>query len=170
MTSRTSEIAALAGIIVRATRAKRVLEIGTGNGESAQAIAAAMPPDGMLITIERDATMAAAARQALTTTGAAARVTVVVGEAARYLHKLAGPFDIVFHDGDVTQYTSLHPRLVALLAPSATLLTTNINSARDYNEVLEADVRLTSVVVNIGGGVALSVRKRVDESGTQDDH
>jgi predicted O-methyltransferase YrrM len=54
--------------------------------------------------------------------------------------------------------------VVALLAPSATLITNNVHSSRDYNEVLAADERLTSVVVNIGGGVALSVRKRMDGS------
>jgi predicted O-methyltransferase YrrM len=149
---------------VRATRARRILEIGTGSGESARAMAAAMSADGMLITIERDAAAAAAARQAFIASGIAARVTTVVGDAARYLHKLAGPFDVVFHDGDVTQYASLHPRVVALLAPSATLITNNVHSSRDYNEVLAADERLTSVVVNIGGGVALSVRKRMDGS------
>ena len=151
---------ALVGIIARAIRARRVLEIGTGAGSSSLAIAAALPPDGMLITLEREETVALAARQAVASAGYANRVSVMIGDAARYLHKIAGPFDLVVQDGDVAQYRLLHERLVSLLAPSGTLLTFNVDQAGDYNEMLAADVRLTTFTLNLDGGVAISVKHK----------
>ena len=123
------------------------------------AVAAALPADGMLITIERDDASATAARRAFAAAGLDHKISVMVGDASRYLHKVAGPFDLVMLDAAVAHYEALHNRLVQLLAPSATLLTFNA-AAGDYNERLAADVRLTTVLVNIDGAVAISVRQK----------
>ena len=40
------------------------------------------------------------------------RVTVMIGDASRYLHKVAGPFDLIFQDGDKAPYAPLLDRLV----------------------------------------------------------
>lgn len=156
-----SEAATLLGIFVRAVRAARVLEIGTGDGTSGLAIAEALPDGGMLISLERDAATAARARHAFAAAGHADRVSVMIGEASRYLHKIAGPFDVIFNDGDAAQFERLHERLVALLAPGGTLVTHNITEARGYNGVLAADARLNTVMLPLNNGVAISVlRKR----------
>lgn len=157
-----SEVATLLGIFVRAVRATRVLEIGTGDGRSGLAIAEALPERGMLITLERDASTAARARHAFAAAGHADSVSVMIGEASRFLHKIAGPFDLIFHDGDAAQYEGLHERLVALLAPGGTLLTHNITEARGYNGVLAADARLNTVILPLENGVAISVLRRKD--------
>jgi predicted O-methyltransferase YrrM len=152
--------AALVGIVARGIRARRVLEIGTGAGETGLAIGGALPADGMLITIERDEASAIAARRAFATAGVGEKISVMVGDAARYLHKVAGPFDLVILDADAAQYEALHDRLVQLLGPSATLLAFNVAAAGDYNEKLAADGRLTTVVVNLDGAVAIAVRQK----------
>ena len=155
----TGDSTRFVALMVRATRARRVLEIGTGTGGSGLAIVEAMPTDGTLITLERDATTAGAARTAFTAAGHENRVSVMIGDASRYLHKIAGPFDLVFQDGDAVQFATLHDRLVQLLAPAALLLTNNPASAGGYNEVLAADARLMTMVLTIGDGLAVSVRR-----------
>ena len=155
----TGEVTRLVAMFVRAVQATRVLEIGTGSGDSGLAIAQALPPDGMLITLERDAAMAAAARRAFAAAGYANNVTVMIGEASRYLHKIAGPFHVVFQDSDPAQYDALHNRLVTLLAPGGTLITHNIREGGSYNEVLAADARLNTVILPLGHRVAISVRR-----------
>jgi predicted O-methyltransferase YrrM len=112
-----------------------------------------------LITLERDAAMVAQARETFAAAGHAHKVVVMAGDAARYLHKMAGPFDLVFQDGDARQYDSLHDRLVRLLAPSATLITNRLTRAGDYNRVLATDPRLATAMFNIAEGVAVSVRR-----------
>jgi caffeoyl-CoA O-methyltransferase len=151
----------LLGVLIRATRAGRVLEIGTGTGASGLEIAAALPPDGRLITLERDAAAAMEARAAFAAAGCERRVTVMIGDAARYLHKIAGPFDLTLQDGDPSQYDTLHERLVSLVAPGGLLVTRNLTAAGDYNKLLAGDARLMTAFLDSAEGLALSV-KRLD--------
>ena len=92
---------------------KRILEIGTGNGEGTLSLAASLDADGLLITIEPDATLAAEARRRFTDAGYADRISVIVGEPARFLHKIRGPFDLIV---DRRPDAGLRQRLEGLLA------------------------------------------------------
>ena len=154
-------MAGLLDVLIRATRAGRVLEIGTGSGASGLEIAAALPPTGWLITLERDAATGTQARAAFAAAGFDRRVTVMIGDAVRYLHKIAGPFDLILQDGEPSQNSALHDKLVPLLGPGGLLVTRGLERAGDYNECLAADTRLTTTLLSIDEGVALSV-KRLD--------
>lgn len=173
------ETGALLHALVRAAGASRVLEIGTAIGYSGLWMATALGEGGMLVTIERDAERAATARAHFAAAGAATKVSVMVGDASRYLHKVAGPFDLVFQDADKTGYGPMLDRLVALLRPGGLLVTDNAlwdgevvpgfvaeprrNPADTaaiaaYNARLAADPRLFTTILPIGDGVAVSVR------------
>jgi len=154
-------MAGLLDVFIRATRAVRVLEIGTGRGASALEMAAALPPDGRLITVEKDAAAAMQARTMLASSGLDRHVTVMIGDAGRYLYKIAGPFDLILQDSDLKAYASMHDRLVSVLRPAGTLITRRIFLAGDYNVVLAADTRLITTFIPGEEGVAISV-KRLD--------
>jgi predicted O-methyltransferase YrrM len=96
----------------------RILEIGTGRGDGTLLLAAALPPDGLLIGMESNPTLAAEARERLQAAGHADRVSVIIGEPARFLHKVRGPFDvIVVHQLDLPR-----EKLSALLRPGGMLI------------------------------------------------
>lgn len=172
---------ALLHVQTRASGARRVLEIGTAIGYSGLWIATALPPDGMLVTIERDEARASAARGHFAAAGVADRVSVMIGDASRYLHKIAGPFDLVFQDGDKAQYEPMLPRLLDLLRPGGMLVTDNVlwsgevvpglvvppqRNPEDtaaiaaYNMRLAADERSYTTFLPVGDGVALTVKLR----------
>ncbi|HUQ88987.1 MAG TPA: class I SAM-dependent methyltransferase [Vicinamibacterales bacterium] len=104
-----------------ASSPKRILEIGAGDGDGTLTLAAALPSDGLLISMEADAKYAAVARQRLADAGVSDRVSVIVGEPARFLHKLRGPFDLIVQN-DADDSDGLHDRLVALLSPGGVLI------------------------------------------------
>ena len=110
--------------LLLAAAARRVLEIGTGDGRSALRLARSLPEDGDLLSIEIDPRRAAAARRRLE--GFGERAHVIVGDPARMVHKVAGPFDVVVNAGDRRQFGPLLDRLVALLRPGGTLITANV--------------------------------------------
>lgn len=168
----------LRGLVV-ATGARRVLEIGTAIGYSAACMALALPEDGALLTMEVDAGRAATARQNFARAGVDRRVDVIVGDAARFLHKVAGPFDLIFQDGSKQLYEPLLDRLVNHLRPGGVLVTDNVlwhgevvegfvdpperdaadtAAIRRYNDRLAADRRLLTTFLPLGDGVALSVK------------
>ena len=104
-----------------ASSRRRILEIGTGDGDRTLALAATLPPDGLLITMEADAACATAARQRFSDGGVSDRVSVIVGEPGRFLHKIRGPFDLIVQN-DPEDRDGLHQRLIALLGPGGVLI------------------------------------------------
>jgi predicted O-methyltransferase YrrM len=167
-------------VLAVASAPKRILEIGTGYGYSGIRLSRALAPEGMLFTIERDPARAATARQHFARAGLGSRVSVMVGEATRLVHKVAGPFDMIVQDGSKDQYETVLDRLVGLLRPRGVLVSDNIlwqgdvvpgfraepvHSAEStalivrYSRRLEADPRLATVFLPVGDGVAVSVRR-----------
>ena len=114
------------------------------------------------------------------------RVSVLVGDARRTLTKVAGPFDLIFQDGDKNQYGPLLQRLVDLLRPGGLLITDNVlwsgevvpgfvthptrdaaatRTIAEYNERLNAHPQLMTVIVPLRDGVAISVKRSAVGSG-----
>lgn len=171
---------ALLHALTRAAGASRVLEIGTAIGYSTLWMATALPAGGMLITLERDQERASRARAHAEAAGVGDRVTVMIGDATRYLHKIAGPFDLIFQDADKTHYEPMLPRLAALLRPGGVLVTDNMlwrgevvpgyvpdpthdaastQAIAAYTRRLTTDPTLYTTLLAVGDGVALSVKR-----------
>jgi caffeoyl-CoA O-methyltransferase len=93
-------------VLLRMTDARRVVEIGTLAGYSAQWIARALPATGRLWTIELDPRHVAVARGVLARAGLADKVCVLEGSADVVLPTIEaeGPFDAVFVDADKVGY------------------------------------------------------------------
>jgi predicted O-methyltransferase YrrM len=117
---------ALLHSLARACGARRILEIGTCIGYSTLWMGTALPSEGTLITMEYDAARAARARDHFAAAGHAERISVIVGDATRFLHKIAGPFDLIFQDSDKQLYEPMLDRLVELLRPGGLLVADNI--------------------------------------------
>ena len=112
--------------LVLTAGARRVLEIGAGTGRRTLRLARSLPDDGGLLSIEIDPGRAAKARNRLTDAGLGERAHVIVGDAARMVHKVAGPFDVIVDAGDPRQHGSLLDRLAALLRPGGVLVTDRV--------------------------------------------
>jgi predicted O-methyltransferase YrrM len=155
------DIAALLQVLARAGGAGRILEIGTGRGDTTLAMAAALPAGGTVITMEIDAAEAARARERFAAAGYADRVSVIVGDATRFLHKVAGPFDLIFQDSDPALYAGMLDRLAALLRPGGLLVTNAIRSGPEskYSEALAAHPLLDTSFLPVGDGVSVSVKR-----------
>jgi predicted O-methyltransferase YrrM len=176
-----AEVGALLRVLAAAAGATRILEIGTAVGYSGIWLAGALPASGgMLLTIEHDAARAREARENFARAGLADRVNVMVGDAARLVAKVAGPFDVIFQDSDKQLYVPMLERLVALLRPGGLLVTDNVlwdgevvpgfvptprrNPAdtaaiADYNTRLHAHPQLATAIVPLRDGVAISVKR-----------
>ncbi len=159
-----ADTSALLQVLALACGARRILEIGTGDGQATRALAATLPSDGMMITMEMDAGAAGRVREHLAATGYGNRVSVMVGDATRFLHKIAGPFDLIFQDSDPAKYDQVLDRLVGLLRPGGLLVSGGIGAAGDgphmaFNTRLSADTRLHTAFLPVDGGVAVSVKR-----------
>jgi predicted O-methyltransferase YrrM len=93
-------------LLAAATRARGVVEIGTGTGVSGIWMLRGMRPDGVLTSIDVEPDLQAMARQSFAAAGfAAGRARLIPGTAREVLPRLAdGTYDLVFVDGDVSEY------------------------------------------------------------------
>jgi predicted O-methyltransferase YrrM len=92
----------LLALLVRISRARRVLEVGTLGGYSTIWLARAVGDGGRVVTIEAEPGNAAVARGNIDAAGVGGRVEIRIGRAAEVLPTLeeSDPFDLVFIDAD----------------------------------------------------------------------
>ena len=96
-------------LMVQMSGTRRILEIGTLGGYSTIWLARALPPDGVLISLELLDEYAAVARKNVKRAGLSDVVEIRVGAAKEGLAQLAAedvdPFDFVFIDADKEGYS-----------------------------------------------------------------
>lgn len=168
-------------MLVHATRAGRVLDVGMFTGYSALAMAEALPADGRVVACEVDAEVAALARRCFDETPYGLRIDVRVGPALETMKELAADgdvFELVFVDADKAGYTDYLTTVLdaGLLAPHGlvcvdnTLMqgqpyvsgepTANGVAVAAFNSAVADDPRVEQVLVPLRDGLTLI--RRVD--------
>jgi predicted O-methyltransferase YrrM len=158
-------------LLVFATGAKRILELGTYSGYSSISMAAALPPRGQIDTCEIEEKHAAVAKRYIEEAGYSDRITVHLGPGLETVERLEGEFDFVFIDADkpnyVNYYEAVLPRLSerALIAADNTLWSGRVLDESDdsegtvairaFNDHVNADERVVSVMLTVRDGVTL---------------
>lgn len=155
--------------LVWALGARRVLEIGTFSGFSAQMMAAALPDDGVLVTCEVDPQAEAVAREYFARSPHGHKIDLRMGPALETLQSLSGPFDLVFIDADKENYVSYYERALELLAPRGLIVVDNVlwggrvldpqresdHAIVQFNERVRQDPRVRHVLLTVRDGVML---------------
>lgn len=159
--------------LAAALRAKAVVEVGTGSGESALWLLRGMLPDGVLTSIDLDAGAQRAARVALREAGVpAGRTRLIVGRAVELLPRLTeGGYDLVSVGIATTDYPRFLELGVRLLRPGGVIVFAGVQLAepdsrsaltqavRDLVRTIQSDENLVPVTLPTGPGL-LAVTKR----------
>jgi len=155
-------------LMVKATRAKGVLELGTGYGLTTIWMGLALEETGgKLTTVEILADRVQAARTNVGKAGLEPRVTLKTGDAHQVVPNLEGTFDFILlnadKDGQMDYFRKLYPKKLLpgglLLAYGAVL---REEKMRDYLEMLVKHPDFDTVVVSASmeDGFSVSRRKR----------
>ena len=160
-------------ILARATGASRILELGTAIGYSTLWLVRALPPRGTMITVEWDGQRAAEADRYLERARVTHQVEIRQGSALDVATALEGPFDLIFNDIDKEGYPSILDPCVRLLGERGLLVSDNAlfhgtvprgddtpaaRAIREYNQLIRQHMALTSLVLPLGDGVAVSIK------------
>ncbi len=165
-------------MLVFATAARRVLEIGTFSGYSALSMAAGLPPGGRIVTCDLDPTALALARRFVVASPHAERIEIREGPALQTMEGLDGPFDLVFIDADKTNYANYYEAVLPKLAERGLVVVDNTlwsgavlddtdqsadtMAIRAFNEMVLYDDRVECVQLTIRDGVTLIRRRAAD--------
>ena len=166
---------ALMQVLVRATGAKRCLEIGTFTGYSALAVALALPPGGKIVCCDISEEWTAIARKFWRLASVSRKIELHLGPALATLKKLKGPFDFAFIDADKENYQKYFERCLklvrrgGLIAIDNTLWHGSVIKPRDrsvdarairaFNSRLRRDRRVEIALVPIGDGLTLAFKR-----------
>lgn len=161
----------LLSVLAQAIGARRILEMGTLGGYSAIWMARALPPGGVLVTLEADPEHAAVAQANIDRAGLAERVDLRIGPALESLPQLAeegaGTFDLIFIDADKLNYPAYLEWALKLSHPGSLIVADNVVrggrvldpededpnvvGARRFMEALRTEPRLTAAAVQTVG-------------------
>ena len=117
-------------LVARLLHARSVLEIGTLGGYSAICMARALPPDGKLITLEKEPGYAEVARRNVERAGLATVVEIRVAAASEALARMVadseGPFDLAFIDADKHSTPHYFDMALRLARPGSVIVVDNV--------------------------------------------
>ena len=158
-------------LLVYASGARRVLELGTYSGYSALSMAAGLREGGSIDTCEVDEEHGAVARRYIEQSPYADRIRLHLGPALETIERLEGEFDLVFIDADkenyVNYYEAVLPRLSerGIIVADNTLWSGRVLDGRDdsegtraikaFNEHVRSDSRVVSVMLTVRDGITL---------------
>jgi predicted O-methyltransferase YrrM len=151
-------------VLVRATRARDILEIGTSNGYSTLWLADAAGMDGgKVTTVEAQDTKYAMALENFDRAGLRERIDALNVDAGEVL-RVAGDaaYDLVFLDADRSQYEGWWPEIRRVLRPRGLLVVDNaVSHAEEMESFMQAvlDDGFACSLVPVGKGEFLATRE-----------
>ena len=164
-------------MLVFASGARDVLEIGTFSGYSSIAMAAGLAAGGRIVSCELNPDHVAIAREHIAASPYADVIEVVEGPALETLARLPGPFDLVFIDADKGGYAGYLEAVFPKLSPGGVVAvdntlwggavvddtdtSENARAIRAFNDSVAADPRLVCVQLTVRDGVTL-IRKAAE--------
>lgn len=167
-------------LMTKLTGARKCVELGCYTGYSAIAVAAALPSDGFLVSIDKDEAMMAVARRYFERTGQAGKIRARAGNAQTELDKLMeefgpGQFDLAFIDADKSPMIDYFEQCLRLLRAGGLILADNTlwngdvanpairdkntEAIRAFNQHVANDRRVECTLVNIADGIMM-IRKK----------
>jgi len=126
-------------ILAAATRAKRILELGTATGYSAIYLARGCEPlAGTVVTLEASSEMADRARENFRQAGVADRIEIQVADALVVLPQLQAGFDLIFLDIEKLDYVNVLPECQRLIKKGGLLVADNVafKDADEFNQTI----------------------------------
>jgi predicted O-methyltransferase YrrM len=171
---------ALLALLVRATTARHIVEIGTFTGYSALAMASALPEDGELVTCDLSEEWTGIARRYWEEAGVADRIRLRLGEASETLASLLrehgeGAFDFAFIDADKENYDAYYEACLRLVRRGGLIAVDNCiwsgkvadptvndpetTAIRALNHKVHDDPRVDACLLTIGDGMMLAFNR-----------
>ncbi|PZP60164.1 MULTISPECIES: O-methyltransferase [Pseudoxanthomonas] len=151
-------------VLVRATQARRVLEIGTSNGYSTLWLAeAAAAIGGRVTTLEFAPDKWRLAQLTFARSGLAGTIDALQADAGVWLASAGeASVDLMFLDADRDRYLAWWPDLRRVLRPGGTLVVDNaVSHAAElaaFEAGLRADAAFTCALLPVGKGELVAVR------------
>ncbi len=178
------EVAQLIRVLIKISKPKRILEIGTAIGYSALIMASSMEKGGSITTIEKRDDMINIAEKNIQDNGYSGMIQIIKGEAEEVLPTINDEFDFIFIDAAKGQYMEFFPYCIKNLVDGGIIVSDNVlykgmvasdelvvrrkktivKRMRNYLDYITSNNDLESSVIPIGDGVAITYKKEAKKN------
>ena len=158
-------------LITKVSKIKSVLEIGTFTGLSALSIALAMPDDGNIIALDKNASTIKVAINFFKKANQEKKIKTIIKTALISLNELKNNnkvFDMVFIDADKENYKNYYDQSLDLINKDGLIVIDNVlwhgevvdktkndkftNTIRDFNYYVKNDKKTEQIILPLGDG------------------
>ena len=176
-----TEMQSLLKFLLAMKEPKEILEVGTAIGFSALLMSEYGPKDCHITTIEKYEKRIPLAKENFKKAGKEENITLLEGDATEILQTLEDTYDFIFMDAAKGQYINFLPDIMRLLKVGGLLISDNVLQDGDIiesrfavtrrNRTIHARMReylyelkhheaLETVILPVGDGVTISVRRK----------
>ena len=163
--------------MVRVSKIKKILEIGSFTGFSTLSMALALPADGFIISLDKNKDYSQIAKKFFDKAGEK-KITQIIKPALESLKEIETSekkFDLIFIDADKENYLNYYNICINLIDKGGLIIIDNVlwhgevvdkskndkltNIIRDFNNHIKQDNRITKNIIPIGDGLTICIKK-----------
>ena len=161
-------------LIIKITKIKKVLEIGTFTGLSALTISLALPNDGKLIALDKNIETTKVANDYFKKANQDKKIETIIKSALDSLNDLKKnnkKFEMIFIDADKENYKNYYDQSLELLNKDGLIIIDNVlwhgevvdetkndkftTNIRDFNNYVKNDSRTEQIIMPLGDGLTV---------------
>ena len=159
-------------LIIKVSKIKRVLEIGTFTGLSTLSMALALPEDGAITAVDKDKNTSKKANEFFKKAKQDSKISMIVKSALEALMEIRDKkYELIFIDADKMNYKKYYEIALKLLDKEGLIIIDNVlwhgdvvennikdkitEGIRDLNNFISKDKRVEKVIVPFGDGMTI---------------
>ena len=159
-------------LIIKTSNIKNVLEIGTFTGLSALSISLALPEDGKLIALDKNAETNKVALNFFKKAKQDHKIKTIIKPALDSLDEFENQkFDMIFIDADKMNYKEYYEKSLKLIKKNGLIIIDNVLwhgevvdegnddkftiNIREFNKYVSSDKRVEQIIVPLGDGMTV---------------
>ena len=161
-------------LIIKVSKIKNVLEIGTFTGLSALSIALALPDNASLIALDKNETTNKVAVDFFKKANQQIKIKTIINPALDSLNQLKKKnkiFDMIFIDADKENYKNYYEKSLDLIDKNGLIIIDNVlwhgevvdaskqdkltSIIREFNSYINKDKRTENLIIPVGDGLAV---------------
>ena len=159
-------------LIIKVSKIKRVLEIGTFTGLSTLSMALALPEDGEITAVDKDKNTSKKANEFFKKAKQDSKISMIVKSALEALMEIRDKkYELIFIDADKMNYKKYYEIALKLLDKEGLIIIDNVlwhgdvvesnikdkitDIIRDLNNFISKDERVEKVIVPFGDGMTI---------------
>ena len=161
-------------LLIKSSKIKKILEIGTFTGLSSLSMALALPEDGSVIALDKNLETSKVAENFFKKASQENKIKLIIAPALESLNNLNNQkqkFDLVFIDADKENYKNYFNYSVDLVDKDGLIVIDNVLwhgevvdvnkqdkltvSIREFNSYVNADKRVENLIIPVGDGLSI---------------